>query len=259
MAANVKVTQRMLGARSIVATAVGSRPKLNTVRTSAVNTTAESRAVRVRNSSTRSLRATVHACPSSSRIGHCPTVRRGDLRGAARPARRQLHEPPVPLERNVRGELDTLVDIVRREHEHAPRAAQLAQQRSQLGHGREIEPRERLVEQQHAGVVHQRLGQRRSSTAVARTPRSAVGTPYRAAQNSRFSRTLKWPYRWDSWPIQPMARRPPATRARPCCGRISPASTLRRVVLPAPLGPKIASVCPGASVNDTPSSATARP
>src|SRR5439155_9010507 len=99
----------------------------------------------------------------------------------------------------------------------------------------------------------------RSSTAVARTPRSAVGTPYRAAQTSRFSSTLKWPYRWDSWPIQPMARRPPATRARPCCGRISPASTLRRVVLPAPLGPKIASVCPGASVNDTPSSATTRP
>src|SRR2546423_639366 len=56
-----------------------------------------------------------------------------------------------------------------------------------------------------------------------------------------------------------MARRPPATRARPCCGRINPASTLRSVVLPAPLGPKIASVCPGASVNDTPSSATTRP
>src|SRR5437588_10070859 len=55
-----------------------------------------------------------------------------------------------------------------------------------------------------------------------------------------------------------MARRPPATRAQPCCGRINPASTLRSVVLPAPLGPKIASVCPGPSVSDTPSSATTR-
>src|SRR5205823_257556 len=98
MAANVKVTQRMLGARSIVATAVGSRPKLNTVRTRAVNTTAESRAVRVRNSSTRSLRATTHACPSNSRIRHGLPVRLGDLRRAARPSRCQLHEPPEPLE-----------------------------------------------------------------------------------------------------------------------------------------------------------------
>src|SRR5881296_4396314 len=56
-----------------------------------------------------------------------------------------------------------------------------------------------------------------------------------------------------------MARRPPSTRADPACGLISPASTLRRVVLPAPLGPKIASVCPGARLNETPSSATTRP
>src|SRR5256885_8789184 len=46
--------------------------------------------------------------------------------------------------------------VVRREHQHAPRAAQVAQQRPQLGRGREIEPRERLVEQQHTGGVHQR-------------------------------------------------------------------------------------------------------
>src|SRR2546430_5800466 len=103
MAANVKVTQRMLGARSIVATAVGSRPKLNTVRTSAVNTTAESRAVRVRNSSTRSLRATVHACPRSSRIGYRSAVGRGDLGGAPRPPPRHLHQPPPPLARPLLG------------------------------------------------------------------------------------------------------------------------------------------------------------
>src|SRR5438270_628339 len=115
MAANVKVTQRMLGARSIVATAVGSRPKLNTVRTRAVNTTAESRAVRVRNSSSRSLRATVQACASRSRIGHGPAVRLRDLARPPSTARGHLHEPPVPLERHVRRELDTLVDVVRRE------------------------------------------------------------------------------------------------------------------------------------------------
>src|SRR2546423_5865033 len=149
MAANVNVTQRMLGARSIVATAVGSRPKLNTVRTSAVNTTAESRAVRVRNSRTRSLRATVHAWPSSSRIGHRPPVRRGDLGGAPLPAPCQMHEPPLPLKRHVRGELDTLVHVVRREHQHAAGAAQLRQQVAELGRSGEIEPGERLVQERY--------------------------------------------------------------------------------------------------------------
>src|SRR5689334_1728823 len=56
-----------------------------------------------------------------------------------------------------------------------------------------------------------------------------------------------------------MVRRPPATRADPPCGLIRPASTLRRVVLPAPFGPKIASVCPAVRVNDTSSKATTRP
>src|SRR5256886_10936543 len=37
MAANVKVTQRIVGARSRADTAVGSRPKLNTVSTRAVD------------------------------------------------------------------------------------------------------------------------------------------------------------------------------------------------------------------------------
>src|SRR5260370_38724840 len=56
-----------------------------------------------------------------------------------------------------------------------------------------------------------------------------------------------------------MARRPPATRTDPCCGRISPASTLRRVVLPAPFGPKTARVWPDVRLKDTPSSATTCP
>src|SRR6266550_4625253 len=100
---------------------------------------------------------------------------------------------------------------------------------------------------------------RRSSTWSARGPRRAAGTPYRDAQKSRFSRTVRCSYRWDWWPIQPIARRPPATRTDPARGRIRPASTLSSVVLPAPFGPKIASVCPDVRVNNTPSSATTCP
>src|SRR5437867_8904210 len=109
----------MLGARSIVATAVGSRPKLNTVRTSAVNTTADSTAVRVRNSRSRSLRAIVQACRSVLPTGRPPRpprpprpshpdrspVRLRDLGGAVRSARGEVHEAAAPLERHIGGEL----------------------------------------------------------------------------------------------------------------------------------------------------------
>src|SRR2546425_4064249 len=105
MAANVKVTQRIVGARSRADTAVGSRPKLNTVSTSAVNTTAETMAVRVRNSSSRSLRATAHACRNSSAIGHGAPVGCGDLGGAPRfPPRGEDETPPAP-ERDAGGGL----------------------------------------------------------------------------------------------------------------------------------------------------------
>src|SRR5439155_1127160 len=119
IAANVNVTHRMVGARSMVGTAVGSRPKLNTVRTSAVNTTVETIAVRVRNSSSRSFRATVHAWANSSSIGHRPPVRLRDSGGFPPAPRREVNEPAVPLERHVGSELDPLVDVVRRQHDHA--------------------------------------------------------------------------------------------------------------------------------------------
>src|SRR5207245_6701060 len=122
IAANVKVTHRMVGARSMVGTAVGSRPKLNPVSTSAVNTTAETSAVRVRHSSTRSLRATAHACVRRSPIGpshHRPPVRLRDLRGPSPCTRREVHEPAPPLERYVGRELDPLVPVLRRQPEHA--------------------------------------------------------------------------------------------------------------------------------------------
>src|SRR5574338_1113100 len=56
-----------------------------------------------------------------------------------------------------------------------------------------------------------------------------------------------------------MARRPPASCTVPCRGWISPASTLSSVVLPAPLGPKIASVWPRSRVKVMRSSARSDP
>src|SRR2546425_12193189 len=99
----------------MVGTAVGSRPKLNTVSTRAVNTSADTMAVRVRNSSTRSLRATLHACRSRSAIGPPPppppplrprtTILLGDLGGAPGAARRGLKETAAALGRPPAGEL----------------------------------------------------------------------------------------------------------------------------------------------------------
>src|SRR5437867_288034 len=56
-----------------------------------------------------------------------------------------------------------------------------------------------------------------------------------------------------------MARRPPSTCARPPCGWMRPASTLRSVVFPAPLGPKTASVWPGCTLKETSSRAVTAP
>src|SRR5947199_10473305 len=108
----------------MVGTPGASRPKLNRNSTSALTTSAGTMAVRVRNSSTKSLRATVHACRSRSAIHppsspsspslfrHRPTVLLGDLGGAAAAARRELNEPAAPLERHYAGELDPLVPAV---------------------------------------------------------------------------------------------------------------------------------------------------
>src|SRR5881296_870755 len=155
IAANVNVTQRMVGARSRVGMAVGSRPKLNTVRTSAVNTTAETRAVRVRSSSSRSLLATVQACRSSSAIAHRPAIRVGDLHRVTPAAGREVDEASPPLKGHVGRELDPLVHVVRGEHGDAARTAQLAEQRPELRRRGEVEPREGLVEKQHLRFVDQ--------------------------------------------------------------------------------------------------------
>src|SRR5438034_1021986 len=71
--------------------------------------------------------------------------------------------------------------------------------------------------------------------------------------------TVRCPYRKDWWLIQPIAARPPRISARPCCGRSRPARTFSRVVLPAPLGPNTARVCPASSRKEMPSSARTGP
>src|SRR5437867_6919813 len=119
IAAKLNVTHRMLGARSIVATAVGSRPKLNTVSTSAVNTTAERIAVRVRNSSSRSLRATTQASFSRSSTGDRLAIRLRDLGRRAPGPGAELHEPAAMLERDVGRQLDSFVHVVRGDHHDA--------------------------------------------------------------------------------------------------------------------------------------------
>src|SRR3989442_1056271 len=143
IAANVNVTQRILGAKSTVATAVGSRPKLNTVKTRAVNTTADTKAVRERNSSSKSLRPIAQACRSTSRTGHRLAIRLGDLGATAPGSGSEVHEAAARLERDVRGQLDALVHVVRRQH-HDPPTSQLAQEATELRRRRQVDPGERL-------------------------------------------------------------------------------------------------------------------
>src|SRR6266850_4908125 len=154
MAANVNVTQRILGARSTAATAVGSRPKLNTSKTSTVNTTAERIAVRDRNSTSRSLRTTCHAWRRMSATGHRPAVRVGDLGRAAPAAGREVHEAARPHERHVGRELGPLFDVVRDQDGGAASRSLLGQEPPELFGRRAVEPREGLVEQQHARIVN---------------------------------------------------------------------------------------------------------
>src|ERR1700694_3346972 len=162
IAAKVNVTQRMLGARSTAATAVGSRPKLNTTSTSTTNTAAERIAVRERNSTNRSLRATRHACRNQSATAASDgiAIRRRDLVRAAPGPGREMHEPPRSHEGDVRREFRSLFDVVRDEHRRTALRRLLREQPAECLRGHSVEPRERLVEQQHARVVDERAGDR---------------------------------------------------------------------------------------------------
>src|SRR5882762_480605 len=174
MEAKVNVTHRMLGARSTAATAVGSRPKLKTIKTSTVNTTAERIAVRDRNSTRRSLRTKCHAWRRILPTGHRPPVRVGDLRRAAPAAGREVYEPARPHERHVGRELGPLFDVVGDQDGDAASRSMPGQQPAQLLGRRAVEPREGLVEQQHARIVDQGA---RDRDALHETPRQLAYEP----------------------------------------------------------------------------------
>src|SRR5689334_13399958 len=172
----------MLGARSSVETAVGSRPKLNTVRTRAVNTSAETIAVRDRNSSVRSLRAMVQACRHNSRmvpprLSYGANVRVRDFRRPASTPRLVLHEPAAQLKSDVRRQLRPFIHVVRREHDDPARAAQGSEKRAELPRGGEVQAGEGLVEEEHLRIVNQRLGDCRALHQTARErPRGLFGS-----------------------------------------------------------------------------------
>src|SRR6185295_18340197 len=99
IAASANVTHRTLGARSVEESTVGSRAKLNTTSTSAANTTAESSAVRLRNSARMSLAAITRASRRASGTDPLPIARqegfeRAGLRLVAHPAPLDQHGHP---------------------------------------------------------------------------------------------------------------------------------------------------------------------
>src|SRR5712672_1129357 len=120
--AKQNVIQRMPGARSTVLTAVGSRAKLKIASTSAVKASEERNAVRLRNSSRRSLDATIHASRSRSATGRrLVELAVGGGVAALRPV---FHESARHLDRHVGGEIETLVQVVRHQHDDAVGGAQ---------------------------------------------------------------------------------------------------------------------------------------
>src|ERR1051326_6127502 len=156
VAANASVTHSTLGARSIDETAVGSWEKLNTSSTRITKATAETIAVRERYSTSRSLRATTQAWRRSSRNGMAIILR--DLARAATGARREMHESPAAHEGNVGGELRAFFHVVRDQHRRA----------TERFRGAAVESGERLVEQQHLRIVHERPRHRRALHEAAR-------------------------------------------------------------------------------------------
>src|SRR5712664_807530 len=148
----------MLGARSTLETAVGSRPKLNTTSTSTTKTATERIAVRERNSTSRSLDATAQAC--RSRLGDRIAIVLAHLLRTAPGARGKVHEPARAHERDVRGEPRAFLHVVRHENSRTTGCRVPRQQTAQRFGGDAIEPGKRLVEQQHSGVMDQRTRDR---------------------------------------------------------------------------------------------------
>src|SRR6266516_854287 len=196
IAAKVKVTHKMLGARSTLETAVGSRPKLNTTSTRTTNTAAERIAVRDRNSTRRSLAATVQLWRRSS--GNRIAILLAHLRRPATRPRREMHEPARAHERDVGREARALLDIVGHQHRRPSGGGMLCQQPAQRFRRDAIEPREGLVEQQHRGIVHERTGDRDT---------------LHQATRQRAHRTIR--VLLESQPAQEVGRRLHAVERRP--------------------------------------------
>src|SRR4051812_4190995 len=100
----------MLGARSTLETAVGSRPKLNTTSTSTTKTATERIAVRDRNSTSRSLDATAQAW--RRRLGDRIAIILAHLFRTSAGARREVHESAGAHERDVRRESGAFFHVV---------------------------------------------------------------------------------------------------------------------------------------------------
>src|SRR6267142_1850039 len=148
----------MLGARSTLEIAVGSRPKLKTTSTSTTKTAAERIAVRERNSTSRSLEATAQAWRRS--LGDRIAVVLAHLLGTAPGAGGKLHESPGAHERDVRGEPRPFLHVVRHQNARATGRGMLGEQTAEGFGGNAIEAGKWLVEQQHRRIVDQGTGNR---------------------------------------------------------------------------------------------------
>src|SRR5204863_3716644 len=144
----------MLGARSTLETAVGSRPKLNTTSTSTTKTAAERIAVRERNSTSRSLEATVQAWRRS--LGDCIAIVLAHLLGTSPGPRSEMREAARAHECDVGRELRTFIDIVGHQDGSPAFGGILAQQLPQLLGSHPVETGEGLVQEQDARVMDQR-------------------------------------------------------------------------------------------------------
>src|SRR5664279_4943343 len=112
------------------------------------NTAAEKKAVRVRNSIARSLRAMRNAAESVlGAMRHVLTID-GEIRSwIDRLTLLEANERAVAHDRRVRRECEPLGDRVRDEHESGARRAQHREMSAALGAAGVVEPGERLVEE----------------------------------------------------------------------------------------------------------------
>src|SRR6476661_7249064 len=113
----VKIPQSTPGARSSGDTAVGSHAKKKMTMPRSANTAAETKAVRVRNSIARSLRAMRSAAESVLGAMHHVLAIHGEIGGRVdRLTGLQAHERARAHDRGMRRERESVRDLVRDEH-----------------------------------------------------------------------------------------------------------------------------------------------